>query len=100
MVDRVERFSSKLSEGKSIIFLYCNYDNPISADDYKYLLVGCGILESKGDLHHYEIPEKSLENVREENGNQNFPTVGWDIRLSLDNINTVRLPYHEYLEGR
>jgi ATP-dependent exoDNAse (exonuclease V) alpha subunit len=97
LIDRINNYFSKLNISDSLIFLYCNYDNPVSADDYKYLLVGCGVLEDKGNLHYYQIPKKNLDKVRQDRGNQNFPTVGWDYRLSLNQNNLVKLPYHEYL---
>ena len=35
---RIERYTDRLEVGRSLIFFYLNYDNPVSADDYKYAL--------------------------------------------------------------
>jgi hypothetical protein len=39
--DRIDRYVAKLTPGESLVFFYLNYDNPVSADDYAYLVVGC-----------------------------------------------------------
>ena len=43
--DRIDRYLERLDEGKSLVFFYLNYDNPVSADDYRYAVVGCARLE-------------------------------------------------------
>lgn len=98
LVPRIQRFFSKLKEKQSIVFLYCNYDNPISGDEQKYLIVGCALLRDKGKEHHYEIPKAGLEKQRSKPDFQNFPTISWDIRLSLDPESLVTIPYHSYLK--
>lgn len=37
---RIDDFTRKFKQGESIMFFYANYDNPVSGDDMKYLLVG------------------------------------------------------------
>lgn len=95
---RIKRFFSKLSEGQSIVFLYCNYDNPISGDEQKYLIVGCALLKDKGEEHFYEIPEDGLKSMRSKKDYQNFPTISWDFRLSLEEKSIVTIPFHAYLK--
>ena len=41
---RISSYMDRLTKGRSLVFFYLNYDNPISADDYKYALVGCARL--------------------------------------------------------
>ena len=41
----------RISGGKSIVFFYLNYDNPFSADEYHYDLVGCARLKEIGNIH-------------------------------------------------
>ena len=41
---RIATFSESAPKNRSLVFFYLNYDNPISADDYKYALVGCARL--------------------------------------------------------
>ncbi len=94
---KVDRFFNKLENNSSLVFLYCNYDNPVSADDRKYLLLGCSLLKDKGPKTYFQIPEKNLKSMRAQDGYQNFPTINWAIRLSLDEQYTFFLPYHEYL---
>ncbi|MDY0280541.1 MAG: AAA family ATPase [Salinivirgaceae bacterium] len=95
---RIKKFFSKMIKKQSIVFLYCNYDNPISGDDQKYLIVGCAFLRDKGQEHFYKIPEDGLNRLRNKENYQNFPTISWDFRLSLDLESIVKIPYHEYLK--
>ncbi|MBU1566857.1 MAG: AAA family ATPase [Proteobacteria bacterium] len=95
--DRAKKYFSQVKNSQSIVFLYCNYDNPLTADEYKYLLVGCGLVTDKGDFFDYKIPSSDLKEIRTDKDYKNFPTIGWEIRVSLDKESTVRLPYHEYL---
>lgn len=94
---RATTFFSQVKEKESIVFLYCNYDNPITADDYKYLLIGCGLVKNKGDFFDYKIPTAGLSEIRSDKSMKNFPTIGWELRMSLEKDSIVRLPYHEYL---
>lgn len=41
---RVKRFRESLVPDESLIFFYLNYDNPVSADEYRYALVGCSVV--------------------------------------------------------
>ena len=95
--NRANKFFSQIKENESVVFLYCNYDNPVTADEYKYLLIGCGLVKNKGDFFDYQIPKNDLDEIRSDKDFKNFPTLGWELRVSLDPENTVRLPYHEYL---
>ena len=95
---RVPKFQNKLRERETIVFLYANYDNPISGDDQNYLVIGCGLLGEKGDSLRFEKPEEEFEKVTRRPGCRNFPHINWALRYSLDYPNNfVRLPYHEYL---
>lgn len=38
----------ELKEDKSLIFYYANYDNSISCDEQKYLIVSCALLKDRG----------------------------------------------------
>jgi len=84
-------FFDALTGGESLIFYYCNYDNPITADVQKYLLVGIARLKRKRSDFVYwpEIPKYLAEKYGDfvwswvlENG---YPEEG------------VRIPYQEYL---
>ena len=79
-----------LTKDKSLIFYYCNYDNPLTIDRQRYLLVGISRLKEKYDFVFWpEIPEGLAKKYGDfiwsrilENG---YPEEG------------VRIPYQEYL---
>lgn len=96
---RIKNFQSKLYLNESIVFLYANYDNPVSGEEQKYLLIGCAFLKEIGDLQYFNIPDDELKKIRKRPGAQNFPRLSWNLRYSLDMPeNGIILPYHEYLE--
>ena len=43
----------------ALVFFYLNYDNPVSADDYKYALVGCARLADVWAGTSLSMPTKS-----------------------------------------
>jgi exodeoxyribonuclease V alpha subunit len=95
---RVDRYRSSLSPGGSLIFFYLNYDNPISADEYKYALVGCARLESLDLTGHFPFDKKELDRIRAGDGMKNFPTLNWALRLTHQGMESVvRLPYQDYV---
>lgn len=96
---RIPKFQNKLIKNETIVFLYLNYDNPISGDDQKYLVAGCGLLMEKGDKTRFEEPADEFEIIKKRPGSLYFPHINWALRYSLYYPgNFVRLPYHEYLE--
>lgn len=95
---RIARYCSRLEKGRSLIFFYLNYDNPVSADEYRYALVGCARLSDLVVSGHFEFRESELHKIQRGTGMQNFPTLNWAIRLTHEGDgNVVRLPYQEYL---
>lgn len=95
---RVPRFRNKIKENKSIGFIYSKFSNPISYEDMKYLVVGCGIISGKEESKYFG-PESEIEKIRNRNRDlRNFPDVNWAIQFSFDPETMVRMPYHEYLE--
>src|SRR5690606_15355736 len=97
--ERVDAYLERLLVRRSLVFFYLNYDNPISADEYKYALVGCAVLTDYERTGEFDFDEAEKKKVRSAVGMQNFPTRNWSVRLSYDYPNTgVRLPYHEYLD--
>lgn len=97
---RIDRYCERLVKGKSLIFFYLNYDNPVSADDYKYALVGCARLSRDPELSgHFPFDKTELQEIRTGDGMKNFPTLNWAIQLTHQGAGTfVRLPYQEYLD--
>lgn len=109
---RIDNYINKFTPGESIIFFYANYDNPVSADDMKYLLLGCSIISERAEPTHFKFTEEELANIREpkvkkgKNGKKedtdltmtNFPTMNWMLQFSHDPDTAVLLPYREYIK--
>ena len=94
---RVPRFREKIKSNKSIGFIYSKFSNPLSYEEMKYLIVGCGIISEKGDSTYFE-PEEEIEKIRNRKRElRNFPSINWTIRFSFDPDTLVRIPYHEYM---
>jgi len=82
----------------SFVFFYLNYDNPVSADEYKYALVGCAKVTGVGDPTQFSFSEAELSAKRNSPKTKYFPTMNWAIRISSSFAESgIRLPYHEYL---
>ncbi len=93
---RIERYFNRVIPDESIVFTYCNYDNPVSADDQLYLVTGCGIVRNVIDAEHYTID--NYEEIKKQDRLKNFPTINWSSQVQLHKDSLVRIPYHEYLE--
>lgn len=98
--ERVEQFIDKFQSGETILFFYLNFDNPISADENKYVLVGCATLKQLNMGKHFEFDPAVLKKIRSRSKKMaHFPTLNWAINASYDfSNNGVLLPYKEYLE--
>ena len=98
---RIKDFISKFKKDESIIFFYANYDNPVSADDMKYLLLGCSIVENITEPGHFPFTKRELQTMgKGQSGSpmKNFPTLNWAIKISHQIDKTVLLPYLEYVK--
>lgn len=95
---RVKSYLNQISKGKSIVFFYSNFSNPLTGDDYKYALLGAGIVEGTEEPKHYQIPDSFLVQVRDGKGMGNFPTMAWQFQINLQPENTFLLPFHDYLD--
>jgi len=101
LVDRrIEDFFGNLEKGASIVFFYLNYDNPISANEGKYVLLGCSVISSVGKSNYFDDKDGHLERIRNSSRQmKNLGTSNWAIQVSHDFEKWgVLLPYHEYLE--
>lgn len=98
LVDRVERYRARITPDRSLVFFYLNYDNPISADDYCYALVGCARITDVARTGSFAFTEQELMKLRSGNGMRNFGSENWALKVSYDfDRMGVRLPYQEYL---
>lgn len=111
---RIHNYINKFKPKQSIIFFYANYDNPVSADDMKYLVVGCSVVNELPVPKHFEFTKEKLSEVRtpktkkKKIGNNwveyqdltmtNFPTMNWMLQFSHDPDKAVLLPYREYIK--
>ena len=81
---RIQDFIAKFTPRESIIFFYANYDNPVSADDMKYLLLGCSVLASKPETTEFKIETDKLKRIRSKPKTRNFPTMNWALKFKHD----------------
>lgn len=111
---RVDNYIKKFKPGESIIFFYSNYDNPVSADEMKYLLLGCSVVSELPDKKHFKFGKAELEAVRKPKQKKkkvgkewkeyadmtmtNFPTINWMLQFSHNPDTAVLLPYREYIK--
>lgn len=96
--DRIENFINKFKPNESIIFFYANYDNPVSADDMKYLLLGCSEIRELPEPKHFPFTDDELEEIRGESITMsNFPTMNWMLQFTHNPNSSVLLPYREYI---
>lgn len=96
--DRIDRFMSKFTPQESIVFFYLNYDNPISADENKYVLVGCSTLAGMKKSGHFDFGSE-LSKIRKGRDMKNFPTLNWALNVSYNfEDEGILLPYKEYLD--
>ncbi|MDH5686344.1 MAG: ATP-dependent RecD-like DNA helicase [Candidatus Bathyarchaeota archaeon] len=98
--ERISHFISKFEPKNSIVFFYLNYDNPVSGDDEKYALVGCGVLNKTLQIPpDFNFSRDERESQQKRPGMKYFPVMNWAIQISYDfDRNGIRLPYHEYRE--
>ena len=110
---RIDNYIDKFQPGESIMFFYANYDNPVSADDMRYLLLGCSVISEKHDPTHFPFSKELLKRTREPKQKKkfefgewrehtdismiNFPTINWMLQFSHDPDTAVLLPYKEYV---
>ena len=95
---RIENYINKFQPGESIMFFYANYDNPVSADDMRYLLLGCSVISELPKPKHFPFTVEELNETRNSGIKMsNFPTMNWMLQFSHDPEKTVLLPYKEYI---
>jgi ATP-dependent exoDNAse (exonuclease V) alpha subunit len=88
----VEEFFDELKEaGKAgLIFYYCNYDNPVSGDDKKYLLAGISRIKK---VHNFTMWDDMPNDQKELYGGYI-----WSRQVENNPEERMRLPYQEYLK--
>lgn len=97
--NRIRIFQRDIKPAQSVVFTYCNYSNPISGEDMKYLVTGCALLADQGKQEYFDITEEQLAKKAKELNQPNFPSMNWALRYTLDFEGTgIRIPYHEYLD--
>lgn len=94
---RVPLFRNKMHSGKSVGFVYAKFSNPLSSEEFKYLIVGCGIIDSVSETKEFSEKEE-IEKIRKTRGLENFSFINWTLQYNFVPGSVVRLPYHEYME--
>jgi len=96
--ERIERYLDKFDD-TSLVFFYLNYDNPISADEYKYALVGVSLLKKVEHPKYFSFDKEEIEKLRSKPSMQNCPKINWAIPFThqFEEWGIV-LPYNTYLE--
>ena len=86
--------------GRSLVFFYLNYDNPVSADDYKYALVGCARLADISGAGTFPFDADEIAKLRASSKHmKNFPAINWALKLTHQGEqHAVVLPYHAYIK--
>jgi exodeoxyribonuclease V alpha subunit len=95
---RVKQYQENLDVGETIVFCYANYSNPVSGNDYRYLLIGVGILSDIQFPKEYDIPNDVMDSVSAPQRMRNFPKLAWQFRIGLDKDSCFIMPYQEYLD--
>ena len=62
---RIRTFIGSFIPRQSVLFFYANYDNPVSADDMKYLLLGCSLISELPKPKHYPFSKEQLKEWRD-----------------------------------
>jgi ATP-dependent exoDNAse (exonuclease V) alpha subunit len=96
---RIERFMKKFTPGESIVFFYANYDNPVSADEMRYLLLGCSVLAAPMKTTRFKFTDARLKEIRGQSPTmKNLPVINWALQVTHDPTQTILLPYRQYLD--
>jgi exodeoxyribonuclease V alpha subunit len=90
--ENADTFFEELSQAgqAGLIFYYCNYDNPVSGDDKKYLLAGIARLKKVHPFTHWDDIPKAQKDK--------YGSYVWSRMVENDPGHRIRLPYQEYLK--
>jgi len=98
---RISRFIEKFTPNESFVFFYLNYDNPISSEEGRYVLVGCALISNVTFPKSYKIDPASLNYIKgyKYPKYKNFPEIDWTLPIKYDfQQNGILLPYQAYLK--
>ncbi len=98
LASKTDLFLGELKHKKSLVFTYCNYSNPLTGDDHKYLLVGAGLISDVTKPQDYDMSDEFLRSMRSSPNMKNFPKSAWQFKIRLDPECSFVLPYQEYLQ--
>lgn len=97
--DRILGFANKFIPKESLVFFYANYDNPASADEMKYLLIGCSVLSTVPKRTWFPFSKEFIKEWSQRSTKlKHFPKINWALLCSHDPKSLVLLPYGEYLD--
>jgi hypothetical protein len=61
---RIDKFVSSFTPRQSVVLFYANYDNPVSADEMRYLLLGCFVIVELPRPAHFSFTKDELKQWR------------------------------------
>ena len=95
---RIDTYINQFKPKESIVFFYANYDNPVSADEMKYLVLGCSVIAQTPEIKDFDFSQEELEKFRTQDKKmKNFPKMNWAIQVTHMPEKSVLLPYREYI---
>lgn len=96
---RINNYIHHFKPQESIVFFYANYDNPVSADEMKYLLLGCSVIAEIPTVHNFPFTEDELKKFRTQSTSmKNFPKINWAFQVTHMPDKSILLPYREYIK--
>jgi ATP-dependent exoDNAse (exonuclease V) alpha subunit len=92
MKENIEDFFSGLVPGRSLVFFYLNYDNPLNSEKRRYVLIGA----AEFDLISSQLEWERMDPAR----SQRYGTFVWNRFIShhYGQGRGARLPYERYLQ--
>jgi len=88
---QIKEYFDKFEPGKSLVFFYLNFDNPLNSENKRYILVGISRLRDLGNYLSFEgLTEQQLKR---------YGSLVWSRFVSHGYPEEgVRIPYQEYLK--
>ena|GEM_PF-1000912 len=95
--DRLNHYLSYIVPGKSVVFFYLNYSNPVNGDRHRYLVVGAALVKDVKKPKQYEFDPTYYKKLENDFGGY-FPPIEWSFQIVLDPDTIIIIPYQEYIK--
>jgi exodeoxyribonuclease V alpha subunit len=92
-VENLNKFFNGVQNGRSLVFFYLNYDNPLNSERRKYVLVGAAEIENVSKQLHWERIDEKIASV--------YGSMVWNrfVTHAYGQGRGARMPYELYLKG-